>query len=66
MSGSATLLLYGLIFFKEGYQAANQYDNGMREIRWPLDYFKKCLIDANTFVAQVIPLSPVCSPLSPM
>jgi len=53
MSAATTMLLYGLVFFKQGYQTAGAYDTGLREVKWPLDYFLKCHIDADTFVGQV-------------
>nr|BAU45388.1 endo-1,4-beta-glucanase [Bellamya sp. UM-2014] len=39
MASSTTLLLWGLIRFKDGYVRANQLDMMYDMIKWPLDYF---------------------------
>ena len=53
MSASATTLLYGILFFDDGYKSAGQYDEALRQIRWPLDYFMKCFQESDRFYAQV-------------
>mgnify|MGYP001792003026 FL=1 len=53
MSASATTLLYGILFFEDGYKSAGQYEEALRQIRWPLDYFMKCFQESDRFYAQV-------------
>ncbi|XP_067947684.1 uncharacterized protein [Watersipora subatra] len=53
MSAATTMLLHGLIFFGDAYQMIGQYDEGLRQIRWPLDYFMKCHQLTDRFYAQV-------------
>lgn len=53
MASSATMLLYGLEFIKEGYNYAGQYGMGLRQVRWALEYFRKCYVDKDRFYAQV-------------
>lgn len=44
MAWSATVLLWGMLEFKEGYTSAGQRDMACDMIRTPLDYFLKCWI----------------------
>ncbi|KAF6033014.1 hypothetical protein EB796_008716 [Bugula neritina] len=53
MASSATMLLYGLEFIKDGYEFAGQYGMGLRQVRWALEYFRKCYVDKDRFYAQV-------------
>ena len=53
MASSATMLLYGLEFLKEGYDYAGQFGMGLRQVRWALEYFRKCYVDKDRFYAQV-------------
>ena len=53
MASSATLIIYGMEFIKEGYDIAGQYDMAMRQVRWALEYFRKCSVDKDKFYAQV-------------
>ena len=53
MANSAVMLLYGMIFFKDGYVAAGQLTNATRQIKWPLDYFLKCSQNDGIFYGQV-------------
>ena len=64
MASSATMLLYGLEFLKEGYDYAGQFGMGLRQVRWALEYFRKCYVDKDRFYAQVCILYntyPVCN-----
>lgn len=53
MSASASTLIYGMLFFEDGYKSAGQYEEALRQIRWPLDYFMKCFQQPDRFYAQV-------------
>ena len=53
MASSATLILHGLEFMKEGYEYAGQFGMGLRQVRWALEYFRKCYVDKDRFYAQV-------------
>lgn len=53
MASSATLIIYGMEFIKEGYDITGQYDMGLRQVRWALEYFRKCAVDKDKFYAQV-------------
>lgn len=53
MAASATMMLFGLEFFKEGYQKAGQYEFGKRQVKWALDYFLKCHVDKDKLYVQV-------------
>ncbi|XP_053378966.1 endoglucanase E-4-like [Mercenaria mercenaria] len=44
MAWSATVLLWGMLEFREGYNSAGQTDMACDMIRTPLDYFLKCWI----------------------
>ena len=54
MASSATTLLYGMVFFKNGYQRSGAYSQELRQIKWPLDYFLKAYRpEQERFYAQV-------------
>lgn len=53
MASSATLILHGLEFMREGYEFAGQFGMGLRQVRWALEYFRKCYVDKDRFYAQV-------------
>lgn len=44
MAGMTTVLAWGLLDFKEGYEKAGELKNGMGAIRWATDYFIKVTI----------------------
>ena len=50
---SATTVAWGLVDFKDGYNAAGELDNGLAALKWALDYFIKCHVSDNEFYAQV-------------
>jgi len=50
---AATALLWGVVEFKAGYQAAGQYNDVRDSLRWQLDYFLKCHVATNQFYGQV-------------
>lgn len=54
MAGATTMLLTGMIYFKDGYTAAGQYEMAKRQVKWPLDYFLKCAQLSDRFYGQVI------------
>ena len=54
MSWSTWVLLYGMLEFRDGYEAAGQKDMACDMIRTPLEYFLKCWIpDQQTLYVQV-------------
>ncbi|XP_045162577.2 endoglucanase A-like [Mercenaria mercenaria] len=54
MAWSAWVLLYGMLEFRDGYEAAGQKDMACDMIRTPLEYFLKCWIpDQQTLYVQV-------------
>ena len=48
-----TVLAWGGIAFKEGYQAAGQYDYLLDAIKWGTVYFIKAHVADNEFYGQV-------------
>ncbi|XP_064611591.1 endoglucanase E-4-like [Liolophura sinensis] len=53
MAWAVTVLAWGILDFKSAYQASGQYQNALKQIKWPLDYFLKCHPNANTYYVQV-------------
>ena len=52
MSSAVTLLSWGLLEFKQGYVNADEYQNMLDSIKWPLDYFLKCHVKNKKFYGQ--------------
>ena len=53
MASATTVLLWGLIEFRDAYSRAGELDNMLNSVRWPLDYFLKAKTGTNEFYAQV-------------
>ena len=53
LAWTTTTLLWGLVEFRTGYEAAGELDNMLDSVRWPLDYFIKCHVSDNLFYGQV-------------
>ena len=53
MSWSTTVLVWGLIEFRDAYVSAGQLDFMLDSIKWPLDYFIKCHVSDTQFYGQV-------------
>lgn len=53
MAWATTVLAWGILDFKSAYQASGQYQNALKQIKWPLDYFLKCHPYPNTYYVQV-------------
>ena len=54
MAYSTWVLGWGMLKFKDGYQAAGNLDMACDMLKWPLDYFLKCWIPSeNTLYVQV-------------
>ena len=53
MASSVTLLAWGMIEYRDAYNAAGELANGLDCIKWPLDYFIKAHIADNKFYGQV-------------
>ena len=52
------VLAWGMVDFKAGYEAAGEFQNSLRILRWGLDHFKKCHANdhpdyPNVFYAQI-------------
>lgn len=53
MSWATTMLTWGLLRYKDAYQAAGQLDWMYECIKWPLDYLMKCHVSDNELYVQV-------------
>ena len=53
MASSATVLAWGLVEYKEAYEAAGQYDQMLKSIKWATDYFIKAHTKKEEFYGQV-------------
>ena len=53
MASSATVLAWGLVEYKEAYEAAGQYDQMLKSIKWATDYFIKAHTEKEEFYGQV-------------
>ena len=50
---ATTVLSWGLIDFVGAYKDADEYRNGIDQIKWTLDYFVKCHVAPEKFYHQV-------------
>ena len=53
MAWSTTTLTWGMIEYGDAYKAAGEYENALDQVKWALDYFVKCHIGKDQFVAQI-------------
>ncbi|XP_042220403.1 endoglucanase E-4-like [Homarus americanus] len=53
MAFTATMLAWGLIDFKDGYEAAGQMEYGEAALKWATDYFLKAHTAKDEFYGQV-------------
>ena len=53
MAYSVTMLSWGLIEYRDAYEAAGELAYGLDCIKWPLDYFIKAHVGKNKFYGQV-------------
>ena len=53
MASTATLLLWGMLEFEDGYRAAGEWDNVRNNLRWVLEYLLKCHTNDTVLFAQV-------------
>nr|CAD7392124.1 unnamed protein product [Timema cristinae] len=53
MSFAITVIAWGVLDHKEGYQTANALDDALKTIKWGTDYFIKAHTSENEFYAQV-------------
>nr|AMH40381.1 glycoside hydrolase family 9 [Ramulus artemis] len=53
MSFTATILAWGLIDHKKGYEAAGSLEEGRKALKWATDYFLKAHVSENVMYAQV-------------
>lgn len=53
MAFTVTSLAWGLLEFKDAYEAAGQLDYMYDCIQWPLDYLMKCHVAPHVFYGQV-------------
>lgn len=55
MAASTTLLAWGLLQWKDAYEASGQLNHMYDCLKWPLDYFLKAHTGANELYIQVRP-----------
>ena len=53
MAGATTMLLLGLIEFRDAYVSIDLLDDMYDCVKWPLDYFLKAHTSQYEFYAQV-------------
>ncbi|XP_018568194.1 uncharacterized protein LOC108908596 isoform X2 [Anoplophora glabripennis] len=53
MAFATTILSWGVIKYKDAYQAADQYTEVLDAIKWSTDYFIKCHVSKNELYGQV-------------
>ncbi|KAK3581337.1 hypothetical protein CHS0354_016180 [Potamilus streckersoni] len=53
MAASTTLLTWGLLEFKDAYNASAELDHMYDCIKWPLDYLLKCHVSKYEYYVQV-------------
>nr|8IHW_A Chain A, Endoglucanase [Eisenia fetida] len=53
MAFATTTLAWGILEFRDGYEAAGQYNLALDSIRWTLNYFLKAHVSDNEFYGQV-------------
>nr|AMH40366.1 glycoside hydrolase family 9 [Medauroidea extradentata] len=53
MSFTATILAWGLIDHKKGYEEADSLEEGRKALKWALDYILKAHVSENVLYAQV-------------
>jgi len=53
MAYSVTMLSWGLVEYRDAYEAAGELAYGLDCIKWPLDYFIKAHVGKNKFYGQV-------------
>lgn len=53
MAGSATMLAWGIVEYRQGYVAAGQLDFALANLRWATDYFIKAHTAPNELWGQV-------------
>ncbi|XP_048582488.1 endoglucanase A isoform X2 [Nematostella vectensis] len=53
MASSATVLAWGLVEYRDAYQAAGELDNALNSIKWATDYFIKAHTKKFEFYGQV-------------
>ena len=54
MAQAVSVLAWGLLEFREPYEAAGEYSRALDSIKWPLEYFIKCHVSDNEFFGQVM------------
>ena len=55
LANSLTTLAWGMLEFSDGYDCAGERAAMMDNLRWGLDYLKKCILADNRVVAMVRP-----------
>lgn len=59
MAAATTLIAWGAIDFKSGYEASGEYNATLNTIKWATDYFIKCHTNTNELWAQVKYIIPI-------
>lgn len=52
-AAALTVLAWGGISYKAGYETAEEFDNLLDAVKWGTDWFIKCHVSDNEFYAQV-------------
>ena len=60
MASSVTVLAWGLVEYKQAYEAAGQYGKVLDSIKWATDYFIKAHTKKEQFYGQVRYLTSMC------
>ena len=53
MASTVSILAWGLVEFKDGYQTAGERDNALTNLRVAADYLKRCHIASRKYVGQI-------------
>lgn len=50
-AATATVLAWGLLKFRAGYETADQLEPGMQTLKWGLDYILKCFNETENLLS---------------
>lgn len=53
MAWATTVLAWGMLEFREAYEAADEWENALDCIKWTTDYFVKAHVSPNELYFQV-------------
>ena len=52
-AAAATVMLWGLVDYKEAYQATGEYEFGKKQLKWIVDYYMKAHVSKYELYVQV-------------